>query len=192
VSALDEAPHVQADDRAAWRTWLAANHATSNGAWLVTWKPCSGRGSLDNEAAVMEALCFCWVDSTGGRVDEERGKLYFAPRKPRSAWSASNKARVERLIAEGLMTPRGLDAIERAKGNGDWEILDSVERLEVPDDLAAELGKRAPAASNFDAFPASARKQMLAWVATARRAETRAVRIDAVAAAAAQNQRARG
>jgi uncharacterized protein YdeI (YjbR/CyaY-like superfamily) len=192
VSALDDAPHVQADDRTAWRAWLSANHAMSGGAWLVTWKPASGRGSLDYEAAVEEALCFGWVDSAGGRVDEERGRLYFAPRKPRSAWSASNKARVARLIADRRMTPAGLTAIERAKANGDWESLDSVERLEIPEDLAGELGTRSPAASNFDAFPASARKQMLAWVATARRPETRATRIEAIAEAAADNQRARG
>jgi uncharacterized protein YdeI (YjbR/CyaY-like superfamily) len=192
VSALDDAPHVQADERAAWRAWLSANHAASGGAWLVTWKPSSGRGSLDYEAAVEEALCFGWVDSTGGRVDEERGKLYFAPRKSRSAWSASNKARVARLIVDGRMTPAGMAAIERAKAGGDWEILDSVERLEIPDDLAAELARRSAAASNFDAFPVSARKQMLAWVATARRAETRTARIAAVAEAAADNQRARG
>jgi uncharacterized protein YdeI (YjbR/CyaY-like superfamily) len=192
VSALDDAPDVQADDRAAWRAWLSANHAMSGGAWLVTWKPSSGRGSLDYEAAVEEALCFGWVDSTGGRVDEERGKLYFAPRKSRSAWSASNKARVARLIADAQMTPAGMAAIERAKAGSDWEILDSVEHLEIPDDLVCELARRSPAASNFDAFPASARKQMLAWVATARRAETRTARIAAIAEAAADNQRARG
>ena len=103
-----------------------------------------GPVGLDYEAAIEEALCFGWVDSTGGRVDDDRGKLYFAPRKPRSVWAATNKARVERLIAAGRMAPAGLAAIERAKANGSWEILDSVERLEVPEDLAAAL-ERPPA-----------------------------------------------
>ena len=96
MSALDDAPHVRADDRATWRAWLETNHSSAGGAWLVTWRPRSGRVGLDYDAAVEEALCFGWVDSTGGRVDEERAKLYFAPRKPRSAWAASNKQRVER------------------------------------------------------------------------------------------------
>ena len=122
----------------------------------------SGRVGLDYEAAVEEALCFGWVDSTGGVVDDEHGKLYFAPRKPRSAWAATNKARVERLIRDGQMRPAGLAAIDRAKANGSWTILDSVERLEVPDDLAVALERRPPAASNFAAFPPSARKTMLA------------------------------
>ncbi len=192
MSALDDAPHVHADDRATWRAWLEANHATTRGAWLVTWQPRSGRVGLDYEAAVEEALCFGWVDSTGRHVDAERSKLYFAQRKPRSVWAASNKARVERLIDEGRMAPAGLAAIERAKANGSWEILDTAERLEVPQDLNAALEARPPAAVNFAAFPPFARKMMLGWVATARRPETRAARIAEVAEAAARNARARG
>ena len=191
MSKLDEAPHVLADERATWRAWLEANHATARGAWLVTWRSGSGRVRLDYEEAVEEALCFGWVDSTGGRVDEERRKLYFAPRKPRSIWASSNKARVERLIGEGRMAPAGLAAIERARANGSWEILDTVERLEVPEDLAAALESRPPAAVNFAVFPPSARKMLLGWVALARRPATRAARIAEVADAAARNQRAR-
>lgn len=192
MSALDDAPHVRADDRATWRDWLEANHATAVGAWLVTWRRRSGRVGLDYDAAVEEALCFGWVDSTGGRMDDERGKLYFAPRKPRSPWAASNKARVERLIHEGRMAPAGLAAIERAKANGSWEILDAAERLEVPLDLAAALEARPPAAANFAAFTPSARKMLLGWVALARRPETRAARITKIAEAAARNERAQG
>jgi uncharacterized protein YdeI (YjbR/CyaY-like superfamily) len=70
-----------ADTRCAW---LQANHADATGVWLVTWRRRSGRVGLDFEAAIEEALCFGWADNTGGRVDDERGKLYFAPRKPRS------------------------------------------------------------------------------------------------------------
>jgi uncharacterized protein YdeI (YjbR/CyaY-like superfamily) len=192
MSALDDAPHVEADDRATWRGWLEANHATATGAWLVTWRARSGRVGLDYEAAVEEALCYGWIDSTGGHVDDERGKQYFAPRKPRSPWAATNKARVERLLAAGLMAPAGLAAIERARANGSWDVLDSVERLEVPADLAAALRARPPAAANFAAFPPSARKMQLGWVALARRPETRAARIGQIAAAAARNERARG
>ncbi|MGA3057832.1 MAG: YdeI/OmpD-associated family protein [Candidatus Limnocylindrales bacterium] len=192
MSVLNDAPHVHADDRAAWRAWLEANHATARGAWLITWRPRSGRVSLGYEAAIEEALCFGWVDGTGGHLDDERGKLYFAPRKPRSIWAASNKTRVERLIGEGRMAPAGLAAIERAKANGSWEILDAAERLEVPEDLAVALEIRPPAAANFAAFPPSARKMLLGWVAVARRPETRAARITEIAEAAARNERPRG
>jgi uncharacterized protein YdeI (YjbR/CyaY-like superfamily) len=189
MSALADAPHVEAPDRATWRAWLQANHATSTGAWLVTWRPSSGRQGLDYEAAVEEALCFGWVDSTGGRVDDERGKLYFAPRKPSSGWAATNKVRVERLIADGLMAPAGLAAIERAKANGSWGLLDSVERLEVPGDLAAALDARPPAAVNFVAWPPGVRKQALTSLVQARRPATRSERVRKIADAAARNER---
>lgn len=192
MSVLDDAPHVQPDDRATWRAWLEANHATARGVWLVTWRPRSGRVGIDYEAAIEEALCFGWVDSTSGHVDDERGKLYFAPRRPRSPWAASNKARVARLIDEGRVAPAGLAAIERAKVNGSWGVLDAAERLDVPPDLAAALEARPPAAANFAAFPPSARKMLLGWVALAVRAETRAARIARIAESAARNERARG
>jgi uncharacterized protein YdeI (YjbR/CyaY-like superfamily) len=189
MSALADAPQVEADDRATWRAWLEANHASSTGAWLITWRPSSGRRSLDYEAAVEEALCFGWVDSTGGRIDDERGRLYFAPRKPGSGWAATNKARVERLIADGRMAPAGLAAIERAKANGSWELLDSVERMEVPHDLATALGARPPAADHFAAWPPSVRKQILTSLVQAKRPETRAERIRKFTEAAARNER---
>ena len=191
MSALDDAPLVRADDRPTWRAWLEANHATATGAWLVTWRASSGRVGLDYEAAVEEALCFGWIDSTGGYLNDELGRQYYSPRKKRSPWAATNKARVERLIAERRMAPAGLAAIEQAKASGSWEVYDSVERLEVPDDLAAALEARPPAGPNFAAFPPSARKMQLAWIALAQRPETRAVRVAQVADAAARNERAR-
>jgi uncharacterized protein YdeI (YjbR/CyaY-like superfamily) len=189
VSPLADAPEVFADDRRTWRAWLEANHAASAGAWLVTWRSRSGKQGLPYEDAVEEALCFGWVDGTAGTVDEERGKLYFAPRKPNSGWAATNKARVERLIADGRMAPAGLAAIERAKANGSWALLDSVERLEIPPDLVVELESRPPAATNFGAFPPSVRKQALTSLVMAKRPETRAERVRRIAEAAARNER---
>jgi uncharacterized protein YdeI (YjbR/CyaY-like superfamily) len=189
MAGIHEAPMVEAEDRATWRAWLEANHAGASGAWLVTWR--KGHGSvLDYGEAVEEALCFGWVDSTGGSVDERRTKLYFAPRKTRSVWSASNKARVERLIGAGLMRPAGLAAIERAKENGSWTALDEVEQGVVPPDLATALEAHPPAAANFAAFPWSARRAILVWVADAKRPETRAARVLETARRAARNERA--
>jgi uncharacterized protein YdeI (YjbR/CyaY-like superfamily) len=192
MSALDDAPLVHAEDRAAWHSWLEANHATVRGAWLVMWRTRSGRQGLDYEAAIEEALCFGWVDGTAGTVDDDRGKLYFSQRRPRSGWAATNKARVARLIDSGRMQPAGTAAIERAKADGSWTVLDGPERLEVPPDLAVALEANPPAAGHFASFPPSARKMMLSWVATAVRPETRASRIMQIAAKAARNERAQG
>jgi len=189
MAGIQDAPLVPADDRATWRSWLEANHASSTGAWLVTWR--KGHGPvLDYGEAVEEALCFGWVDSTGGRYDEHRTKLYFAPRKVRSVWSASNKERVVRLIADGLMHAAGLAAIERAKANGSWTALDAIEQGIVPPDLSAALEAHPPAAERFAAFPWSARRAILIWVADAKKPETRAARVLETAVRAAKNERA--
>ena len=189
MAGFHDAPMVEADDRTTWRAWLEANHDSATGAWLVTWR--KGHGPvLDYGEAVEEALCFGWVDSTGGRVDERRTKLYFAPRKTRSVWSASNKERVTRLIAAGLMRPAGLAAIERAKENGAWSALDEVEQGIVPADLATALEAHPPAAATFAAFPWSARRAILVWIGDAKRPETRAARVLETALRAARNERA--
>ena len=190
MGALDSAPHVQVDDRDAWRRWLEANHATAMGVWVVTWRRSSGRRGLDYEALIEEALCFGWVDGQAARVDELRSKIYMAPRKPRSTWARSNKERVERLFQAGRMAPAGIAAVERARANGSWTILDSVDRLEVPADLAAALDARPPARDNWDAFSPSVRHGLLGWIALARRDATRARRIEETAAAAERNEQA--
>ena len=189
MAGIQDAPLVPADDRATWRSWLEANHASSTGAWLVTWR--KGHGPvLDYGEAVEEALCFGWVDSTGGKYDEHRTKLYFAPRKVRSVWSASNKERVVRLIADGRMRPAGLAAIERAKANGSWTALDAIEQGIVPPDLSAALEAHPRAAERFAAFPWSARRAILIWVADAKKPETRAARVLETAVRAGKNERA--
>jgi uncharacterized protein YdeI (YjbR/CyaY-like superfamily) len=186
---MADAPQVHAETRAAWRAWLEANHASESGVWLVSWRTGDGP-RVEYEAAVEEALCFGWIDGQAARIDERRSRQYYAPRKPQSGWAATNKARVERLIATGLMRPAGLAAIERAKANGSWTLLDDVEQGIVPDDLAAALAAHPPAATNFEAFPKSARRGLLAWTAMARRPETRAARIEQIAERAAVNERA--
>ena len=186
---MADAPQVHAETRAAWRAWLEANHATESGVWLVSWR--KGHGPrVPYEEAVEEALCFGWIDSKGGNLDELRARQYYAPRNPRSGWARTNKERVTRLIAEGRMAPAGLAAIERAKENGAWTLLDDVENLVVPPDLAAAFEANQPAQANWDAFPRSIRRGILEWIVQARRPETRAARIDQTATMAARNERA--
>jgi hypothetical protein len=56
--------------------------------------------------------------------------------------AGSNKERVARLEAEGRMTGAGRAAVDAAKADGSWSILDAVEALVVPADLAAALDER--------------------------------------------------
>jgi uncharacterized protein YdeI (YjbR/CyaY-like superfamily) len=176
-------------DRAGWRAWLIANHADSSGVHLVSWRTGSGRTSVPYAEAVEEALCVGWIDSVGGKLDDQRGLQWFSPRRPKSGWARSNKERVARLIAEGQMLPAGLAAIDEAKRNGTWTILDDVEKLIVPFDLAAALAANPPAREHWDAFSRSPRRAMLQWIAEAKRPETRAKRIAEAAEHAARNER---
>jgi uncharacterized protein YdeI (YjbR/CyaY-like superfamily) len=113
VRALDRAPHVEQNDRDAWRGWLELNHATATGVWLVRFRRSTGRQGLDYSAAVEEALCFGWIDGQAAGVDEQRSKQYFAPRRPRSHWSKSNQDRFQRMLVAGRVSPAGLAAFER-------------------------------------------------------------------------------
>ena len=187
--APDGRPMAGPFDRAGWRAWLIANHATSSGVHLVSWRRPTGKTSVSYEDAVEEALCVGWIDSVGGRLDEERALQWFSPRRPRSGWARTNKARVERLIAAGLMLPAGQAAIDEAKANGTWTMLDDVEDLVVPDDLAAAMDAHPPARENWDAFSRSPRRAILEWIVQAKRPETRAKRIAEAAEHAARNER---
>ena len=187
-TAPDGRPMAGPFDRAGWRAWLIEKHLTSTGVHLVSWRRGSGRTSVGYEEAVEEALCVGWIDSVAGRLDEQRGLQWFSPRRATSGWARTNKARVERLIAAGLMLPAGLDAIDEAKRNGSWTRLDDVENLVVPDDLAAALVAIPPARERWDAFSRSPRRAILDWISQAKRPETRARRIAEAAESAARNE----
>jgi uncharacterized protein YdeI (YjbR/CyaY-like superfamily) len=176
--------------RAEWRAWLAQNHTRAEGVWLVTYKKTTGKPRVEYEEAVEEALCFGWIDSKGNKLDEERSLLWIAPRKSGSNWSRSNKERVERLLAAGQMTPAGLAKIEAAQADGTWNALDAVEALEIPPDLELALGSYSAAKQNFEAFPRSAKRAILEWIANAKRPETRAKRVEETARLAQENIRA--
>lgn len=168
---------VQPASAEEWRSWLEENHVRSPGIWLAVGKKGNSRTALTYERAVEEALCFGWIDSTVRRMDEHRFKQLFTPRRSGGTWAPSNKRRVERLIAEGRMRPAGLAVIEAAKADGSWDQLEDAESLVIPADLADALSNDEHAAKGFDAFPESAKKQMLWWIASAKRPETRARRI---------------
>jgi uncharacterized protein YdeI (YjbR/CyaY-like superfamily) len=176
--------------RTAWRQWLAQNHTQAEGVWLISYKKATGKPRVEYDESVEEALCFGWIDSKVNKLDDQRSMLWFAPRKPRTGWSRPNKARVERMLAAGLMQPAGLAKVEQAKADGSWNALDGVEDLELPGDLRVALASYPDASAHFDAFPRSVKRGILEWILVARRPATRAHRIAETARLANQNIRA--
>ena len=179
-------------DLAAWRAWLEAHHDAARGVWIASWRKASGRDPVPYEDLVEEAICFGWIDSTVNILDDDRALQLMTPRKPKSGWTRLNRRRVAAMEAQGRMTAAGRRAVEVAKGNGWWTIYDAVEDLLEPDDLAAALAASPRARTAWNAFPPSARKQMLWWVVSAGKPETRASRIAQIVSQAELGRRAVG
>lgn len=180
---------VAVASRADWREWLTAHHAQPDGVWVAYPKQGTGAGVRYVEL-VEESLCFGWIDSLPNKLSATHTLLYIAPRKPRSRWSAVNKAMVERLVAAGRMHPAGLAKVALAKQTGTWSALDEVSALIVPDDLRAALAGDPAAERFFAAFPASTRRGILEWILDARTPATREKRIRETVRLAALDVRA--
>lgn len=190
VAALDDMERIHPDSRQQWRDWLAGNHDTAPGVWVITWRKAAGRDSLSYDEIVSEALAYGWVDSLPRSLDEQRTMLYVSPRKPGSGWSRPNKERVARLDAEDRLAPAGRAVIDAARVDGSWTSLDDVENLVVPNDLDAAFDAVAGARENWDGFPRSAKRGILEWISLAKRAPTRAARISETAEKAGRGERA--
>ncbi len=185
-------PIYHAESRAQWRAWLEAHHGSARGVWLCSWRSATGRPACPYPEVVEEALCFGWIDSTVNTLDEERGLQLITPRKAKSSWTRLNRRRVEAMEAAGLMTDAGRRAVAVAQANGWWTLMDSVEDLLEPDELATALDAVPAARAAWDRFPPSARKQMLFWVVTAAQPQTRARRVAAIVDKAERGERAQG
>ena len=183
-------PLIHPESIAEWRQWLTEHHADTDGVWLAGWKRASGKTPLDYSQIVEEALCFGWIDAVVNTLDDGRQAQLLTPRRRGSAWSRSNKERVERLVADGRMTGAGMRVIEAAKADGSWSMQDAAEALIEPAELATALDANREARRQWDAFPKSPHRALIWWVMSAKRPETRDRRVKAIVDEAAQGRRA--
>ncbi len=123
-----------------WK-WLKKNHKQNESIWLVYYKPTLKLGDLDKQSIVDYCLCFGWVDSVVGKVDDKKTKIRISPRNPKSKWSRVNKENIKRLIKEKKMQSSGLAIVASAKRSGTWDALNDVENLILPKDLGIALQK---------------------------------------------------
>ncbi len=175
MGAADDAPILTIRSRADLRAWLAEHHATGKALWLASYKK-HHADYVAYETLVEELLSWGWIDSVTRALDSDRSMILIAPRNPKSAWSAINKAHVARARESGAMTPAGEAKIAVAQANGMWDFLNDVDALIDPPDLTHAL--QATGTSDFwTAQPRSIRRGTLEWIKTARTPETRARRI---------------
>ena len=162
------------------RSWLKKNNASPNGIWAIFYKKTSGLGDLSWEALVEECLCFGWIDSLPGKVDEQRTKIYISPRKSNSGWSRRNKILLVELENRGLLQQPGIEAIERAKNNGSWERFDLAESLTISSDLKDLFIKDPVFKLSWAELTEAKQKQFLQQIYDAKTPATRAKRIIAI------------
>lgn len=162
----------------AWATWLAKHHDQSRGLWLRLAKKGSDIPSITYPEALDVALCYGWIDGPKKGEDDVYWQQKFTPRGARSIWSKINCGKVEALIEQGLMTPAGLKAVERAKADGRWDAAyEGQRRATVPPDLQAALDANPKAKAFFATLNSVNRYAILFRTHNAKKPETRARRI---------------
>jgi uncharacterized protein YdeI (YjbR/CyaY-like superfamily) len=173
-----ELPTLPFESKKKWADWLAKQHDTSAGVWLKLAKKDSGIPSVTYEEALDAALAYGWIDGQKKSFDEQYWLQKFTPRGPKSIWSKINTEKAERLIASGEMKPAGLEAIEAAKQDGRWAAAYSSQKnMSVPEDFQTALNRNKKAKAFFETLNSANRYAILFRIQTAKKAETRAKRI---------------
>jgi uncharacterized protein YdeI (YjbR/CyaY-like superfamily) len=174
---LEVLPFATAAD---WEAWLREHHETvTAGVWIRFARKGSGIPTVTYREALEVALRFGWIDGQARAHDESWYLQRFTPRRARSIWSKRNRDFATALIEAGAMEPAGLREVERAKADGRWDAAyDAPSTATVPDDLQAALDGNPAAAEFFAGLDGQNRYAILHRVQTAKRAETRARRIE--------------
>lgn len=188
-SAGADTPILQFRHQQAWAAWLDKNHAASPGVWLRLAKKASAVPSVSYSEAIDAALCYGWIDGQKKSHSEHTWLQKFTPRGKRSIWSKINRQKALTLIKSGRMKPAGLREIERAKKDGRWRAAyDSQSRATAPDDFQAALDRNKRAKTFFATLNGRNRYAVLFRIHTAKKAETRAKRIQQFVKMLEENQ----
>lgn len=158
--------------RPQWRAWLEKHHASSPGVWFVFYKAHTGVKSLPYEDTVREALCFGWIDSLIKRLDDDRYVLKITPRQQTSKWSDINRKRWAELKAAGLLTSSGLAAAPTDNSYAPRPVIP-----DLPVYIAKALKANLKAWECFRELAPTYRRDFVVWIHTAKRPETREMRI---------------
>lgn len=176
---------------AGFRTWLAKNHSKATELLVGLHKKGSGRPSVTWPESVDQALGFGWIDGIRKRIDDDSYTIRFTPRRRRSIWSAVNIKRAGQLEKSGLMKPAGLEAFAAKKPNRSGIYSYEQRRATLPPPYAERLKKNKTAAGFFDAQSPWYRKTLAWWIVSARKEETRLLRLKKLIEESAQGRRLR-
>lgn len=163
-----------------FREWLGTYHIEKDSIWVIFYKTKSGIPSITWSEAVDQAICFGWIDSVKKSVGKDQYIQYFSKRKPNSVWSKINKDKVTKLTEDGLMMPAGRKAVEIAKQNGTWNLLDDAENLVIPTDLQLAFDANPGSREYFMSLSKSVIKGHLQRLAIAKMPSTKQKRINEI------------
>jgi uncharacterized protein YdeI (YjbR/CyaY-like superfamily) len=163
---------------AALQRWFAKYAHTETVLIVGFMKKGTGVPSVTWPESVDEALCVGWIDGVRNRIDDERYRIRFTPRRPRSHWSNINIRRIAALKAAGRMKASGLAAFAARKksrsGRASYE-------QKTPAKLSPHdsklLKRNAAAWGYYGTLPPGYRHTVTWWVASAKKAETREKRL---------------
>ena len=163
---------LEVRSRRQWRAWLAKNHTSTPGVWLVFHKAHTGVKCMPYEDTVREALCFGWIDSLIKRLDDNRYALKVTPRRGISKWSDINRRRWMELKTAGLLTPAGLAAAPTDNTYGPRPVIPA-----LPNYIANAIKANAKAWKFFQELAPRQRRDFVVWIHMAKRPDTREKRI---------------
>ncbi|OPZ23408.1 MAG: hypothetical protein BWZ03_00522 [bacterium ADurb.BinA186] len=152
-------------DKKSWRAWLARHHKSETEIWLVYFRKETGKPRISYNDAVLEALCYGWIDSTVKTIDKERFAQRFCVRKKTSSLSQMNKERIYNLIAQKKMTKTGLAAIAHVFD----PTKDQAKHFVISADILGLLKTNKQAWRNFQRFPDSYKRIRIAFIESRKR-----------------------
>jgi uncharacterized protein YdeI (YjbR/CyaY-like superfamily) len=168
------------DSAGDFRVWLEANHDSAPFQWVGFYKRAANRDGLSYEEAVLEALCFGWIDGQTNSLDEKKVTVRFSPRRHGSNWSQVNIRRALQLIGSRRMHPAGRRVFDARRERGPEELTYETRPSDLPEPYAAVLRRNEAARQFWLAQRPSYRKSMTWWIVSAKREETRELRLDAL------------
>ena len=162
---MDFGKTLYVENREKWHSWLSKNHKTESEIWLIYYYKKTGKPRISYDDAVMEALCFGWIDSILKKIDTERFAQRFSPRKPKSELSQMNKERICELIKEKKMTEWGMKAIAHVFN----EKTDRTDNFIIPLDILKKLKANKDAWEYFQKMPPSYQRIRIAYIESRKR-----------------------
>lgn len=187
MSALPDLPHLEITSAEALWAWLGLNH-DQGAQLLVTWKAAHRDKYVSREAVLDALVAHGWVDGRRWTHDDPARTIQLIAPRAQQIWAQSYKTRAARLMDAGRMHASGRAAYEAAQRSPDWTASDPVDALEVPEDLQTALSA-ASGAAWFETAAPSYKRNVLRYLAGAKRAETRAKRVRQIADHAANGEK---